>query len=266
MICLLLALGANWIAGETLRSGPPQSAISQFPSTANGPQARTGGELDAFGRVMESQAPASIIAAAEAFASHYARSELLPMVRLREMQAEMDINSYEGATAIGHELLSKDPRNLEALVLMAEILPDFPPRYGARREAILAEARKDIQSAGQLLQTFHLPPGASPEEFLMNKRRLAVSLAEAAGYADLRGGQCQEAIRHYLGVVAQSAHPSPVTLLRLGQAYSDLGDVRNARLQWQRAMHASSGLVHQKAAELLQESAGSQSASKEQKR
>lgn len=264
-VCLLFAFFAGSIAGEILRSEPLQSVTSQFPGTATGPQARTRAELDAFGRVMESQAPADIITAAEAFVSHYAQSELLPMVRLREMQAEMDVNSYEGATATGHELLSENPRNLEALLLMADILPDFPPRYAARRGAILAEARKDIQSAGQLLQTFHLPQGASPEEFLMNKQRLAVSLAEATGFLDLVAEQYEGAIRHYRWAVVHGGDPSPAALLRLGQAYSDVGDVRNARLQWERAMRTGTGLIRQKAAELLKNTEGSQSVPKDQK-
>ena len=94
--------------------------------------------------------------------SQFPDSQLLSLTRLRELQAEIDANSYEGALAVGHDLLRASPRNLEALILMAGVLPNFPSSYSAARKAnSIKEARDDIQAANELLQTFHPMEGFS---------------------------------------------------------------------------------------------------------
>lgn len=258
-VCLLFTISLSLTAESHLEAQSP-GVIYQLPNTPNGPQARTRAELDAFGHVMEAKKSASIIVAVEAFASRYPQSQLLPMVRLREMRAEMDVNSYEGAISIGRELLLENPRNLEALLLMAAILPDFPPRYAAQRKVILAEARKDTQSAEQILRTLHLPQGASPEEFIIEKRRMRASLAQAQGFSDLVAGEYHDAIAKYNWALAHGSDPSPVTSLRLGEAYLEAGDLAKARDQLQQAMNSTSSLIRQRAEQLLKKTASAQGA------
>jgi FimV-like protein len=253
-------------AVETQTAENPQSpapdAVFEFPNTPNGPEARSRAELDAFGRVMESVTAAEVISAAESFASGYPNSQLLPIVRLREMRAEMAANSYAGAVAIGRELLRKNPDNLEALVLMAEILPDFPPSYSSKREAILAEAERDIGSAQRLLQTFHLPQGASAAEFLKNKQRMAVSLEEAAAFVELIAGRYPAAARKYEQALERGDGRSPVSLFRLGLAYYRMGDRQKARAKLEEVMRSNSPLIRQKAAALLRQIDSSRSTSR----
>lgn len=243
-------------AMENLQS-PTPGKIFEFPNTPNGSEARSRPELDAFGLVMESTTTAETISAAESFASRYPDSQLLPMVRLREMRSEIAANSYAGAVAIGRELLRKNPDNLEALVLMAETLPDFPPS-SAKREAILAEAEKDITSAQELLRTLHLPQGASAAEFLRDKQRMAASLEEASAFVDLMAGRYPDAARKYERVLRNGENRSPVALFRLGLAYYRMGDRQNARARLQEAMRSNSSLIRQKAATLLQQLNSSQ--------
>jgi tetratricopeptide (TPR) repeat protein len=230
----------------------PAAILYELPNTPNGPQARTRAELDGFGHVMESKTPAGTITTAEAFANQYPQSQMLPIIRLREMQAEMEVNSYEGAVAIGRELLSQNPRNLEALLIMASILPNFPVQDASQRTAILGEARKDIQAASHLLQTLHMPQGISAESFLINKRRLKTSLSEAKGFVDLVAGQYQAAIHEYKWALAHGGDPSPVALLHLGQAYYMAGDLKEARIELKLAMRSNSGAISREAAQLLQ--------------
>lgn len=244
-------------ATENLQS-PAPGTVFEFPNTPNGPEARSRPELDAFGQVMESTTAAETIGAAESFAADYPGSQLLPMVRLRELRAEIAANSYAGAVAIGRELLRKNPDNLEALLLMAETLPDFPPSYSAKREAILAEAEKNITKAQELLRTFHLPQGASAAEFLKNKRRMKASLEEASAFVDLAAGHYPDAARKYERVVRDGENRSPVALFRLGLAYYRMGDRQKARARLQEAMRSNSSLIRQKAEVLLQQLNSSQ--------
>lgn len=260
-ICLLFVMTLGLVAEPHLQA-QSSGVIYQLPNTPNGPQARTRAELDAFGRVMEAKQAASIIAAAETFASRYPQSQLLPMAKLREMRAEMDVNSYEGAVSIGRELLLENPRNLEALLLMAAILPDFPPGYAVQRKAILAEARKDAESAEQILNTLHLPEGASPREFIIEKRRMRASLAQAKGFSDLIAGQYHDAIAKYNWALSHGANPSPVMSLRLGEAYLEAGDLADARGQLRQAMNSTSLPIRQRAAQVLKKTASAQGALK----
>lgn len=225
--------------------------LFELPNTLNGPQAQSRQELDSFGRVMMAHAPASIIGTAETFAHNFPNSQLLPLVLIQEMKAEIAINSYDGAVANGHRLLSINPNNLEALILMAQVLPDFPASEASRKAQILAEAQKDIKSAENLLQTFHLPTGVSAREFLKNKRRLATSLEEAAGYVDLKGGHYKRAIQKYEWALNHGSDRSAVTSLRLGLAYFYAGNTIQAEKNLNDAMKSQSSLLQKRAAEIL---------------
>ena len=233
-----------------------QEGLSEVPSnlpfTLNGPEAVTAVELDAFGLVMEATSPSSTIAHAEAFVSQFPDSQLLSLTRLRELQAEIDANSYEGALAAGHDLLRASPRNLEALILMAVVLPNFPPSYSAvRKTNSIKEARDDIQAANELLQTFHPMEGFSPGEFLKYKHKLRVSLKEAAATVDLASGENERAIQEYQEVLSENSPPSAIIYFRLGVAYYRAGQTEKARKQLERAMQVDNGIVRKRAADLL---------------
>jgi tetratricopeptide (TPR) repeat protein len=243
---LLLPAGFAW-AQASFREAP-----ANFPFTLNGPEAVTPAELDAFGLIMEANLPSSIIARAEAFVLHFPDSQLLSLAQLREMKAEIDANSYEGAVAVGHELLRRNPKNLEALILMAGVLPNFPPSYpDSRKTNALKEAREDIQSADQALHTFHLMESFSARVFLKNKQDLRISLKEAGAFVDLASGNYERAIQEYQGVLAESPSQPSVIHFRLGIAYYRAGQMEKARAQLEKAMQGDTGIVHKQAANLL---------------
>jgi tetratricopeptide (TPR) repeat protein len=229
-------------------------APSNFPFTLTGPEAVTPEELDAFGFVMEATLPSNTIARAEAFIREFPDSQLLSLAQLREMKAEIDANSYEGAVAVGHELLRRNPNNLEALILMAGVLPNFLPSYpDARKANALKEAREDIQTATQLLQTFHLMEGIPARAFLTNKQNLRISLKQAAAFVDLASGNYERAIQEYQAVLAENPTPPAVISFRLGIAYYHAGQVEKARAQLERAMQVDTGIIGKRAASLLKE-------------
>jgi len=257
------ALSALLLLAPSLVLAQGSGVPSNLPFTLNGPEAATPQELDAFGLVMEAASPSSVIAQTEAFVHQFPDSQLLSFIRLRELQAEIDANSYEGAIAIGHELLQKSPKNLEALVLMAGVLPEFPGSLSAARKAnALKEAREDIQAASDLLQTFHLMENYSARDFLKYKRKLRSSLDEAAASVDLASGNYERAIQEYQAVLAENLTPSAIIYFRLGIAYYHAGEMEKARLQLEKAMQADKGIVGRQAANLLKqippESTGSQ--------
>lgn len=253
---LLLASGAASAQGSAL--GVP----SNLPFTLNGPEAASPEELDAFGLVMEASSPASVISQTEAFVHEFPDSQLLSFIQLRELQAEIDVNSYEGAIGIGHEVLRKSPKNLEALILMAEVLPEFPPSLPEARKAIaIKEAREDIQAANELLQTFHLMESYSARDFLKYKRKLRNSLKEAAASVDLASGNDERAIQEYQAILAENLTPSAIIYFRLGIAYYHAGQMEKARLQLERAVQADKGIVGKQAANLLKQIAPKSSGS-----
>ncbi len=257
------ALAALLLLTSGLALAQGSGVPSNLPFTLNGPEAATPQELDAFGLVMEAASPSSVIAQTEAFVHQFPDSQLLSFIRLRELQAEIDVNSYEGAIGIGHELLQKSPKNLEALVLMAGVLPEFPPSLSAARKAnAIKEARADIQAANDLLQTFHLMESYSARDFLKYKRKLRSSLDEAAASVDLVSGNYARAIQEYQAVLAENSTPSALIYFRLGIAFYHAGQMEKARLQLEKAMQADKGIVGKQAANLLKqippESNGSQ--------
>lgn len=249
-LAVLLLLTSVVASAQGGSSGVP----SNLPFTLNGPEAATPEELDAFGQAMEATSPSSVIAQTEAFVHTFPDSQLLSFIQLRELQAEIDVNSYEGAIGIGHELLQKSPKNLEALVLMAGVLPEFPPSLSAARKAnAIKEAREDIQAANELLRTFHLMESYSARDFLKYKRKLRSSIDEAAASVDLVSGNYERAIQEYQAVLAENLTPSATIYFRLGIAYYHAGHMEKARLQLEKAMQADKGIVGKQAANLLKQ-------------
>lgn len=227
--------------------------VFEFPNTPNGPQAGSRDELDAFGRVVDGATPAETIVSAEAFARQYPDSQLLPLTLLREMQAEMLADSYEGAVAVGRELLRRDPKSLGALVLMAAVVPDFPPAFANRRAAILSVAERCVEDTRLALETFHLPQGVAARTFISDKRNLIISLREAARFVALVAGRYADAIRDYEWVLAQDTVHSPITYLRLGLAYYYAGKKDAARERLTQARRLGSEAVRRRAEEVLRE-------------
>lgn len=229
-------------------------ATYYFPNTPGGPQAHTRPELDAFGLVMEAERFTDIIAGAEDFAHRYPDSELLPLTMLKEMEAEMSLNSYAGTIALGHEILRRNPNNLKALILMAEALPDYPSPYSGQKEHILAEASECRHRARDLLEMLHLPEGVSPREFAEGKSRIDLSLHASAGFTALVGGQYQEAIQEYQWVLAHGGEKVPANHFRMGLAYLYAGEMTEASLELHKAMDGdTTGVVRERAAAALRQ-------------
>lgn len=247
-LCLGLGTLLSW---STWCQTPDRLNLYEFPTVSNGPQAHAADELDAFGRVEEAMSAAETISLAEAFARDYPKSQLLSMVLLREMNAEVVADSYEGAVTLGHKLLQYDPNNLEALVMMAQVLPNFPSQYASRRAQIVEQAQRYIRAANQLLASLHLAEGVSAKSFLENKHRLSASLRESAGFTALVAQRYEEAVREYEWVLAHEDEPSSVTYLRLGLAYYYSGNLSGARTQLRKAAQGRSPMVRRQAEQML---------------
>jgi tetratricopeptide (TPR) repeat protein len=238
--------------GPALLGGQRDSGgVYTFPNTPTGPEAQTRVELDTFGLVMENRTPAELIAAAEVFRQRFPDSQLLPLVLLQEMRAEIAADSRAGALAIGRELLQRDPNNLQALVWMAGILPDFPAVEAGRRKIVLTEAEAHARLAKSLLRTLRLSAGVSARDFLKNKRALGAELREATAFIYLVGERYQEAIQEYEQVIAYGSEVSSLTRLRLGTAYYHVGNVEQARLQLLQAERDGPDTIRQQASEIL---------------
>lgn len=254
-ILQLLASGiaAMFLLGTAWPQSVSEPPISNFPNTASGPEAQTRSELDCFGRVMEAAHPSEIISAAETFYARFPQSELLVLVQLREMQSEIDAGSFEGALGVGRRLLKTNPDNLQALVLMAQVLSDAPPGNPDERGVLFAEARADLAKARSQLGLFHLPQDTSPQEFLRNKRLIQSSLEESAGALDLAEENYPKAISHFESALALAGAASPALALRLGVCYFRIHDMEKAQTYLQKAAGANYELISQRANELLKE-------------
>jgi tetratricopeptide (TPR) repeat protein len=121
----------------------------------------------------------------------------------------------------------------------------------------ITEAESYIDRAQKLLQTLHLPPGTSADDFIRNKRNLEVSLSESAGFVELESKRYDAAIRDYEWVLEHATTPSPIARLRVGLAYYYVGKQDAARAQLEQATLSGSDIVRRRAEEILRALAGS---------
>ncbi|HZQ22801.1 MAG TPA: tetratricopeptide repeat protein [Terriglobales bacterium] len=229
-IAVLVIAAASFAQSNSQSTGqnPPAAAQqgtagqAQAPATGQAPakrppQAKTQPEYDAFQKAMTLQDPAQMEAAANDFAAKFPDSELRVLLYKNTMRAFQSAGNTDKMAEMGRKVLSIDPDDPEALVLVANSLTEHTRDTDLDKDQRLEEAMKLAQRATQTVDTDVSAPAGTPQEKIDAYKGLLRSNAYSImGTLQFNKGDFPAAEANFhKSIDAFPQQPDPVVVLRL---------------------------------------------------
>ena len=179
-------------AGQSTGSQPAQGAQAggqtapgtpAAPAGKRPPQAKTQPEYDAYKAALpgptpgQAPDPATLEKAADDFATKFPDSELRLLLYKNAMRTYQNSNNPDKAEAMGRKVVSIDPDDPEALVMVAEVIAEKTRDSDLDKEQRYAEAVSMAQKATQTVDTDVSVPQGTPQEKIDAYKALLLSNA-----------------------------------------------------------------------------------------
>jgi len=226
-ILSVAAWAAAQNAGQPAQQTPPAAAqTTPAPATAPAattpagkrpPQAKTQPEFDAWKAASANTDPAALEKASDDFATKFPDSELRVLLYKNAMRNYQSANNSEKTEAMGRKVLSFDPDDPEALVIVAEVIAERTRDSDIDKDQRFAEATTMAQKATQTVDTDIQVPAGTPQEKIDGYKGLLRSQAYSIiGTIDFKKDSfpaAEENLQKSIDVYP--ADPDKVVVLRL---------------------------------------------------
>ena len=198
------------------RSGTTPGAAAA-PQPKRPPQAKTQPEFDAYKVAAANTDPAAFEKASDDFASKFPDSELRVLLYKNAMRNYQNANNADKTEAMGRKVLTFDPDDPEALVIVAEVIAERTHDTDIDKDQRYAEASSMAQKATQTVDTDVQVPAGTPQD----KIDAYKSLLRSNAYSIL--GTIEFKKDNYVAaqdnlqksIDAYPSQPDPVVILRL---------------------------------------------------
>jgi tetratricopeptide (TPR) repeat protein len=257
-------------SGQSAQKTPPtagQAAPAQgaAPAAKRPPQAKTQPEFDAWKAAAANTDPAAFEKAADDFATKFPDSELRALLYKNAMRLYQNANNGEKAEAMGRKVLSLDPDDPEALVIVAEVIAERTRDTDLDKDQRYDEATKMAQKATSTVDTDITVPVGTPQEKIDAYKSLlrsnAYSIVGTIAYKKENYPVAQENLQK--SIDAYPAQLDPVVVLRLAlcldkqQKYPEALKVANHAVEVAQAQNNSTVVtVAQRERDRLQQLTG----------
>lgn len=187
------------------------------PQPKRPPQAKTQPEFDAYKVAVANTDPAAFEKASDDFASKFPDSELRVLLYKNAMRNYQNANNADKTEAMGRKVLTFDPDDPEALVIVAEVIAERTHDTDIDKDQRYAEASSMAQKATQTVDTDVQVPAGTPQD----KIDAYKSLLRSNAYSIL--GTIEFKKDNYVAaqdnlqksIDAYPSQPDPVVILRL---------------------------------------------------
>ena len=202
------------------QAAPAQGAATT-PSTAAAakrpPQAKTQPEFDAWKAASTSTDAAALEKASDDFAAKFPDSELRVLLYKNAMRLYQNANNADKTDAMGRKVLSLDPDDPEALVIVAEVIAERTRDSDIDKDQRYGEAIAMAKKATQTVETDVQVPTGTPQDKIDSYKSLLRSNAYSIlGTIDFKKEDftgAQENLQK--SIDAFPSQPDPVVVLRL---------------------------------------------------
>ena len=202
------------------QAAPAQGAAAT-PGTAAAakrpPQAKTQPEFDAWKAASTSTDAAALEKASDDFAAKFPDSELRVLLYKNAMRLYQNANNAEKTDAMGRKVLSLDPDDPEALVIVAEVIAERTRDSDIDKDQRYGEAIAMAKKATQTVETDVQVPTGTPQDKIDSYKSLLRSNAYSIlGTIDFKKEDftgAQENLQK--SIDAFPSQPDPVVVLRL---------------------------------------------------
>jgi tetratricopeptide (TPR) repeat protein len=167
-ILSIAAMAAAQTAGQpaqtTPAAGQTAPAAQAPPAGKRPPQAKTQPEFDAWKAASANTDAAALEKASDDFATKFPDSELRVLLYKNAMRTYQNANNAEKTELMGRKVLTFDPDDPEALVIVAEVIAERTRDTDIDKDQRFAEATTMAQKATQTVDTDIQVPAGTPQD------------------------------------------------------------------------------------------------------
>jgi tetratricopeptide (TPR) repeat protein len=196
---------------------------------AKQPQPKSQKEVDALMAIQNAADPDARIAAIESLLKNFADTEFkVSLLQLAAASAQQK-GDHEKTIIWAERALEADPSSYQAMLLLAGSTAQRTREHDLDREEKLKTAEKYAKSAIDILAKAPRPrPDITEEQWTGAKKDLTAQAYETLGHAAAVRKNFPGAVESYRKAIEVSANVDPATLVRLAQAYNEIGKYDDA--------------------------------------
>jgi tetratricopeptide (TPR) repeat protein len=207
------------------------------PALLAQPKPKSRGEAEALQAMQNAKTPDERIAAAENVLTKYADTEFKSIALLYEAFSYQQKGDWENAIIFGDRAVEADPKNYQALLLVAQQVVQHTKEFDLDREEKLNKVEKYANNAITAVKAAPKPrPELSDEQWAAAQKDAISQAHEMMGLAAMIRKKYDTAEAEFKAAVEGTPKPDPTTVVRLGMAYSDDGKYDQAIAEFDKAM------------------------------
>ncbi len=192
------------------------------------PQAKTQQEYDLFLEIAAETVDLKRIEKVDLFAAAYPQSELLGQAYQYQLTSYRSTDNFVGVLLAGEKVLSLLPDNVEALITLAEAIPNGTAgRTDA--EQLIDRAEQYANKSLEVIERTHIPREIPYADWKRYRRTLEARAHEALGHIAAKRGRLNIAVVEFETAVRLNPEPAGTQHFRLGVAYVWIGRTEEAK-------------------------------------
>ena len=219
---LAVVAGASALLAQqpAAQPAPAQPAKPASP-VAKQPAPKSKGELEALQAMFQAQDPDARIKAAENLIVKYADTEFKDLALFFAAMAAEQKGDGERAIVYGEKALEANPKNYNALYLLARVTAARTREHDLDREEKIGRVEKYVKDAEAALTSAAKPnPSLTDEQWEAAKKDMIAGGHEPLGMTALARKNYDVAIKEFKLAVDGASQSDPATMVRLGAAYN----------------------------------------------
>jgi tetratricopeptide (TPR) repeat protein len=207
----------------------PAAAEESTSPVAPQPAIKTQEELNGLQAILTAASNQARIDAVDAFVEKFPKSEWLGFALQLGAVSYQQMNDYENLMIYGERALEADPNSYQVMLAMATALAQRTREFDLDKEEKLSRATELANDALKTLSTA-LRPNANitDAQWEAAKNDLTSQAYEALGMVAMIRENYEEAVDQFKKSIDMNTNPVPVTQVRLGSAYINLGNYGEA--------------------------------------
>ena len=227
---LAVVAGASALLAQQPAAQPaPVQPAKPAGAVARQPQPKSKGELEALQAMFQAQDPDSRIKAAENLITKFADTEFKDLALFFAAMSAEQKGDGERAIVYGEKAVEANPKNYNALYLLARVTAARTREHDLDREEKIGRVEKYVKDAEAALQSAGKPnPSLTDEQWESAKKDMIAGGHEPLGMTALARKNYDVAIKEFKLAIDGASQSDPATMVRLGAAYNLAGKYDDA--------------------------------------
>ncbi len=211
--------------------------VAVLPALFAQPKPKSQDELEALKAMFGAATADARIAAAENVLTKFKDTEFKGVALYFEAASYDQKHDYDNTVVFGERTLEADPKNFQAMLLLAGTIAQHTKEFDLDREEKLAKVNKYAKNALELIKDAPKPnANLTDEQWAEAKKDFAAQAHASMGAGDLVAKKYAEAESEFKTAIEGTDKPDAATIVRLGKAYSEEGKYDLAIAQFDKVM------------------------------